>query len=440
MNKKASLYILVFAVCGLILFLLFYLFSPNDQKISTEKQNKNIQKKPNDWQDETYGPKVYDPYGTYIFYQLLREQKNKIRIVKRNSQYKYLDTVKNQKRLYVLVTKNFNTHYRRIEKIMNFVYRGNFAFISANNFPNELTNLFYSRFEHKRSYYKDIQINFYPHSLRTAKGYKLKFYFKRKNIYTYWSDFYDKKNNYEYNEYDDSTSTPDSTFKNYEFNKLNQNTVFLSIKYGKGMIFLHSIPYSFSNLIMRHELGVEHAEKVISLLPDVPVLYDTYLSSVNASDHGGGEKTNRSSPLQFILENRSLRWAYYLLLTMALIYLIFKGKRKQKIIPPKETFENTTVQFADTMSKLYLQYGQHKYLVFQQEKNLMNYIRGRYYFHTRNADDEFVNRLAVKSGIELDKLNELFKNFRKTKQTNHANSDDVIRIHNLVEYFYKNCK
>jgi hypothetical protein len=128
------------------------------------------------------------------------------------------------------------------------------------------------------------------------------------------------------------------------------------------------------------------------------------------------------------------------LLAAFVFYLIFRGKRMQKVIPPKEKMENTSVDFADTMSKLYLQYGQHKYIVFQQEKNLLNHIRSRYYIHAQKADEEYMARVSVKSGIPLEKISRIFERFNKVKKSNYATANDVVEIYAEIEYFYKNCK
>lgn len=471
MNKKNLLYLLIGLIALTLLFLLFFLYNPEENTTKTTK-TEYIEKKPNDWENKKYDPKAYDPYGTYIFYNLLRHSTDKIRILKRNSQYRYLDTINKKPRLYVLVTRKFKTHYKRIDKILNFVERGNSAFIAADQFPDKIINIIGSSYDINRSYYKEMDVNFYDTTLSYKKPFRIRYIHRNKNKFRYWTDFQFKTQNdgeeyeeeyeeeeyeeetYEEESYNDSTLREeeysgdlyntvysDTNIRELEYHTLNEHAVFLKIRYGKGTLFLHSLPYTFTNMVMKYEKGMEHAEKVIAHLPELPILYDTYLPRNNGTGGGDdGEPKKRSSPLQFILENRSLRWAYYLLLALLVLYVLFKGKRKQKIVEPKETFENSSVEFADTMSKLYLQYGQHKYLVFQQERNIMNFVRGRYYIHARIADEEFRQKLSLKSGIELNHINSIFDRINSVKKQNHATDHDVVQIHQLIEYFYKNCK
>lgn len=416
-------------MCVLVLALLFFFYSPEDKK----KTEKVIERKPNDWYRKTEH-KSLDPYGSFIFYQLLRQQNKNIRLLKKNSQYKDLDTIKTKPRLYVFIGDELATHFKRMEKIMDFVSRGNHAFIATNKFPERILEVFSNDYKTSRSYYKNVELNFTDSLLAAPKNYNFKFYFKRKNIFRYWTDF--QRISYEYESY----GAQEADITVLEKNMVTYNPVFLKIRYGKGYFYLHSVPYTTTNLVMKHEIGLKHAERMISCLPEEPVIFDTYINSVNGNDSSAGSPKKRSSPLQFILENRSLRWAYYLLLGGFILYLVFKGKRMQKIVPPKEKFDNTSLDFADTMSKLYLQYGQHKYIVFQQEKNLVNYIRSRYYIHAQKVDEDYINRVATKSGISQEKITWIFDRFNRVKKSNYATSNDVVEIYAEIEYFYKNCK
>jgi hypothetical protein len=436
LKNKTLIYTLIGLLSAAILFILFYSYSPEEKK----KDNKvKIERKENDW-FQKFGHRNLHPYGTFIFYQLMRDRyKNRVRTIKRNSQYKSLDTIINNRKLYVFVGKKFDTHYKRLNKILDFVKRGNAAFIAADIFPEQIKYLLADDYKVHRSYYRNIESNFKDSLLRTEKNYNFRFIFKGKNIYRYWTDFEHASNYYETFEHDESA------IRVFESNSVSDNPVFIALALGKGKLYLHSTPYAFTNTVMKLERGFDHAQRVVSCLPDEPIVFDGFLNgpndgAQNNSDGKDGQAHLRSSPLEFILENQSLRWAYYVLLIGLLIYILTKGKRKQKIIPPKAEIENTSVEFADTMSKLYLQYGQHKYIVFQQEKNFLNYIRNKYYIKSVKVDDDYIDKLTVKSGIEKEKINHIFERFSKIKTLNHATTNDVVEIYAEIEYFYKNCK
>lgn len=437
--KKSTIYIVIGVICAVVLTLLF-IFDSGDEKPAAEKQK--TERIPNDWEKRD-GHRTVDPYGYFIFYNLLKEHsQNKIRLLRKNSQYRDLDTVINQKRLYVFFGQEFRTHYKRLEKILDFVKRGNDALIATEILPDRIKSAISDYYSPHRSYYKNAELNFTDEALKDTSNFNFRFIYKRKNTYKRWGDF--QKASYYYETYEPDREEPEV----FEKNMVTYNPVFIKVKYGKGYLYLHSVPYTFTNVVMKHERGLIHAEKVISCLPNEPIIWDRYLNDVYGSrrngqynDKGGGNGgPQRSSPLQFILANRSLRWAWYLLLGAFLLYLLFKGKRMQKIVPPREKLENTSMDFADTMSKLYLQYGQHKYIVLQQERNLVNHIRSKYHIHTQKVDEDYVNRVAVKSGVPREHIMEIFTRFAQVKKANHATSNDVVEIYAKIEYFYKNCK
>jgi len=51
------------------------------------------------------------------------------------------------------------------------------------------------------------------------------------------------------------------------------------------------------------------------------------------------------TPLKYILSQESLKWAYYILIVSIIVYIIFQGKRKQRVIPLIPPLKNTTLEF-----------------------------------------------------------------------------------------------
>ncbi|HAA01176.1 MAG TPA: hypothetical protein DCD96_05965 [Flavobacteriales bacterium] len=223
-----------------------------------------------------------------------------------------------------------------------------------------------------------------------------------------------------------------------------QRFVYVRINYGEGAFFIHFIPYAFTNISLIREENVEHFEKILSYLPPVDLMYvDEGFQPRQHTEGGDNEAptgTSRTSPLQFILSVQSLSWAYYMTLITLLLFILFRIKRRQKPIPARGKIENSTLNFAATLSELYFQQGKHQYLVIQKQRLLMNFIRERYYLKSRTADEAFIRSLAVKSGISQEKLNELFKSLKNGAEQIRLSDEQFIAIHQLTEYFYKNCK
>lgn len=438
MKNRLTIFIAIGLVCAIVLALLYYSFTPEDPKLVKEDtKKKKIERKQNDWDNTKTDHQSLDPYGYFIFYHLLKNQHADFRTLRFNSQYKSLDTINVRKRLYVFVGAKFKTHEKRVDKVLDFVNRGNDALICADLFPDQVKKIIEDHYSVKTSVFTNIDVNFTDSALRVPYYFKIRFVYKRKTKERFWTSFERTSNYYSL----DSTNQTPAEVTVYETNVNTFNPVYISIPYGKGHLYLSSLPYSLTNIALNYESGIRHAERIIACLPqDKPIIYDTYINKHPQDVEEPGDPSRRSSPLEFILANKPLRWAYYIILFGLVLYILFKSKRRQRIIPAHEEVENNSVEFADTMSKLYLQYGQHKYIVFQQERNLLNYIRNKYYIKTMKVDDEYIERVAIKSGIDKARLTNLFNRFAGIKRDNFASSNDVVQIYAEIEHFYKNCK
>ncbi|MCB0689740.1 MAG: hypothetical protein KDC53_24540, partial [Saprospiraceae bacterium] len=144
------------------------------------------------------------------------------------------------------------------------------------------------------------------------------------------------------------------------------------------------------------------------------------------------------SPLQFILKNRSLRISYYLVLFMALSYIIFRGKRRQKIIPIVERNENTSLEYVATVSQLFEGQKQHKKLVRHLEDIFYHFTKKRY-FLDRDLTD-FGERLSRKSRISHEEIADLLFEFDRAKKKLNLGDDHLVILNKHLDSFYKNCK
>ena len=135
---------------------------------------------------------------------------------------------------------------------------------------------------------------------------------------------------------------------------------FARIKYGKGQLLLHTTPIAFSNFHLLREQNVEYAGRVFSHLVEGPIYWDNYSNvslalarRMNDLAYYNPYKTfNDEGPLQYILSQPALAWTWYLGLTLALLYLLFRAKRKQRVIPVLEPNHNTSLEFISTIGRL----------------------------------------------------------------------------------------
>ena len=125
----------------------------------------------------------------------------------------------------------------------------------------------------------------------------------------------------------------------------------------------------------------------------------------------------KGSVLEHVLENKSLLWAYVILMLMGLFYVIFKGKRRQSIVPLLPSDKNSSKEFVETVSELYLSKKQHRKLALQKARIFLHFVRNKYYLSGKLDDPEFQENLRIKSGVESELITRIFNSFKKADQS-----------------------
>lgn len=507
MKNNSTIWIVIIGAVLLIAALLFFLM-PKTEKTDTEKI------KPVNW-TQTYEPEDKSPYGSYIFFELVRKYYiDNEKTVVNASTLPDLNKIKSKKPyLLMAVNRRFELGDEDSRVILEYVDNGNYAFLAAEQFSYYFAQLYEFYFEKKESNQNQNTLHFVSDSIKKELTYPQYFYLKGKKEYYNWQEFHfavedeeEDEYSYEYDEeadatileeaviedesYDETYTEDEVTdeyieeeddeysenvdeefeevdlndiyseeeeedytdyipvldydligdYKIYEVNK-DEDAVYISIEYGKGKIFFHIIPMSFTNIALLNEQNVDHLEKVLKVLPEADLIWqdeEMDLTEGNSDDEDSGSKDNRS-PLQFILSVPSLRWAYYLTLASLLVYILFRIKRRARPIPAMAKNENKTMDFADTVSEMYFQKAQHRSIILHKEKLFYHFVREKYFISSPKKDENFIRTLSNKSSIPEDKIKEIVKTF-ETNTKGMVTEKDLIEVHQQTEYFYKNCK
>jgi uncharacterized protein YjeT (DUF2065 family) len=137
------------------------------------------------------------------------------------------------------------------------------------------------------------------------------------------------------------------------------------------------------------------------------------------------------------MNNKSLQVAFWLvLLLFGLIYL-FESKRKQRMIPIMKPLSNSSLDFVKTVGRLYHQYHDNKNLGTKMTAHLLEHVRQKYNLSTSQLDDEFVTRLAYKSGYNKEKLGSLIYHAKMINDFSSVSDEELMEFHKQTEAFYK---
>lgn len=410
---------------ALVLAVLFFLFWPRGERMN--------------WA-ETYRPDSAQPYGTQVVHELLKDQAGSDRfVIVKDSLIGALGKWEESPANFVFIGSGMWLDSLEEVHLINFAKKGNTVFLSSPVMPfvfleqllPEYCDL--DRMEAEGAYFTDTSATVsLTHPGWEKSGMELRFLYPEGIP-----------------EYDWHHLDPVLSCMGIVLGRLNgYEANFLKIPLGEGTVLLHTTPLAFSNYFIREEAGLDYAEKVLAYLNEGPVYWDRYSDYEAASRREWGldqPRTTRTvsgeGPLQYILSQASLAWGWYVGLAMALLFLLFRAKRKQRIIPVLEPNTNTSMEFIATIGQLYFRQNNHRKLALQKWKLFLGFIRDRYHLSTRDLDEAFINKLSERSGLEEASLSPLFRLARNIERSEVFLSENtLIDLHKLLDHFYRHCK
>lgn len=368
--------------------------------------------KPIDW-TPTYSNRDKIPYGTRMLYELLPEVFHNQRI--RSIRLPVYNLLKEEKlpetSSYVFINFSFEIDKNDLKALLEYAHRGNNVFIAAERFGRNIEDTLQFETDSKFSNLakQEGHINFLNPQLRQKKPYVL-----ARGTTERLFRLTDSLN----------------TRKAVALGINDRDSInFLKIPFGEGQFYLHAEPRAFINLTLNKPNVSDYAFKALSYLPEAPIYWDEYQKQ--------GREGN-TSVFRVIYSKPALKWAYYLALIGMVGYIIFEGKRRQRIIPIIKPPQNTSLAFVETIGTLYYEKRNHQNIAEKKITHLLAFIRQRFNLKTNVLDEEFKEALLHKSGLQASAIEALFNMIENTQKFGSISEYQLIDLNNKIEEFYQN--
>ncbi|MDH6354021.1 hypothetical protein M2132_000341 [Dysgonomonas sp. PH5-45] len=381
----------------------------------------SVREKPVDWTPTFYNTDKI-PFGTYITYNLLDSvfPKGSVQSTRntvyeelyypdysgRNNDSIYLNAAEDETGMaYIFIEKDFSINKLDLECLLNFVYVGNDVFISAEAFSKNILDSL------------QIKANTSASFLNKDTLYTLKEYNKKQ---------------YAFQSIEDKTGLQtDSASSNYHvLGMSSQNdTTFVRIGYGGGNFYLHTVPYAFTNVALLNTDKYDYAFRCLSYLPqDSYVIWDEYHKRGDAGQQGLLQVAKRYPPLKMAITLTGIG---------IFLFLLFRSKRVQRIIPVIKPPVNSSLEFLSTISNVF--YKKRDYLSIAENRYnfFLDKVRNRYYMRTEQLDGEFMKTLSLKSGVEQPSVERIFYRYNRLRQETPVSNATFIAFNEALEEFYK---
>lgn len=371
---------------------------------------------------ETFSKNDQRPFGTNIAYRQLGAiySDNTIWFKKENFTRTWKD-INDTSSLYVCIAPALHVNDEEIEAMMEYVADGNQLFISAGYIdPLLLTKINCNEMFHT-SPARDEMYSFMKTTFSNGVA-------EPGSPYSY---YYLPFRNYFFNL--DSSNT---RVIGYNEDKRPNAIVYF---HGKGRLFLHCDPRAFSNYFLLQEKNYKYLQNALAFTRNFPgrVYWDDYYYKTWYRKRGKKDKKDFSA-LGEIMKYPPLVYAFWISLALLLLYILFGGKRLQRIIAQLKPNENTTVTFTETIGRLYLQKKDNKNVADKMITYFNEYIRNKYFLNTNLINEDFINTLSRKSGVNKEKVETLYRSIGSAHASAEVNDYQLLSLHEQIQIFYKN--
>lgn len=375
--------------------------------------------KPIDW-TLSFSKQDTKPFGAQLLYDLLPTitEDNEVKAA-HSSIANYYDDLSISNTNIIIINNDFNPEPEDAETLLQLVENGNTLFLSANTVCDTFATLLNIESRQKLSnnfpYLDSVSLNLANRKLRTHLGY----WYKKKMTDNSFASY-------------DTIQTSVLGINN------SGKTNFIRIQRGEGNIYLNLNPIVFTNYHLLEKDNYEYAFKCLSYLPKQTTIWDEHYKYkyIREQVSGGGER----SILDFILQRRPLKIAWYLLLFGTALFFIFESARRQRVVPISKPLTNSTISFIETIGRLYFSRKNHLDIAQKRFSFLQEFIRSKYYINTSEMNGELYQQLSEKSAIPIRAIKQLFDLGYNLKKVQALSEEDLEQFNRRIEYFYEQCQ
>ncbi len=377
----------------------------------------------NNWHRK-YQLKDKDPYGLFLFNEILAAHLDSNHSVKSINKWSDYDSLvkEKEKSTYIFIGHDFQLLNKEIDTLLKDVENGSDLMISF----YDLTSNLYDRFFN----YVDFDYDYSDSIVVYANNRKHTMYniHQTDTVAMKWEAFVNE-------------ALVDSSFES--LSSFMEMSNFIKIKRGKGHIFLHANPQFYFNYQVLRKDGFYYSNFTINQFSKHRNVY--WLELGRKMDNEGKENTTVNegkdskkddSLLQLFFKNPSLLWAMLTAIFGFILFIIFRAKRMRPVVPMIPPKRNMTTAFADTITSIYYQNHSPYGILKVQRKNFYHAIHKHFYIDlTRRNEDREIRLLAEKSNVSIESLKELLA-LIETKESFNVDERYIANVATQQREFY----
>ena len=338
-----------------------------------------------------------NPLGLYAAYRLIEMSFAHFNMAKNNrpfSDYYKKFTAYDftrSKNIYAIITKQFYPSDEDVEAMTDYVSHGNTLFVASNRFDDAFLKKFHlitsniTAFKMQMGYQVDMEetgVDLTDSTIFEGSQYRFFFYPL------------------------DGSIKRDTSFPSQQIVSAHSNVPGAVVfKYGSGRVIAVTNATAFTNYFMLTKNNYKYLLQLLSYIPATAtdITWDTYYNKTD------GKRDKDFSSFQELMKHPALRWAFWLTLLGGLLLIIMALIRRQRMIPIVKPNMNSSIEFGETVARLYLLKKDNKNIAQKMITYFLEQLRSKYYISTGILNQEFAQLLTAKSGVSMEKTQLLLR-------------------------------
>lgn len=219
----------------------------------------------------------------------------------------------------------------------------------------------------------------------------------------------------------------------------NEEVYAIRISLGEGQIFVCTFPRFFSNYYLLKPGHSRFVNELFAYIPNSSQLWWDEYYKVEQLARSNRRKPGSSQQgfFSYLMEQEAFAWAIWIMLGTILLYAIFEVKRTQRMIPIMKPLPNTTLDFTETVGRLYFHSRDHQTVALKRIKIFLAHVRNQYNLRTGEFSEDFIQTLAGKSGLNEEDIRQLCQHIDIVRNQGELTEHGLVELSAKLEHFYQ---
>lgn len=215
------------------------------------------------------------------------------------------------------------------------------------------------------------------------------------------------------------------------------------IEYGKGKIYLNTTPELFTNYQLLTKDGYEYSKIWLNEIPKDESIYWLELARYKEPEYNPWDDFNDSgrdsSYLQYIFQDKNRVLALTFLIAGLILFLLFRAKRMQPLVPFIPKKRNMTLIFADTITSIYFNQRNPHAMVKIQQSTFYSIVLKHFNIDVskKEVSDKEIESLSQKSNVSEEEIKTILKQLKSLKVYN-TTEPELSELRKMILNFYRN--